>query len=605
MTNEPIKRVAAVFRVSTQGQKHDDYDDSTDKQQKAAREWAASKGWEIISEYDEGAQSGADYLEDRPAIVRLISEAEALNLDGVIFYSPDRLARDHFTGMEIMGKLKRAGVRHVMYSQRAQITDLDDERDLIVASVETTGAQRDYKDIKAKTTKAKFDKAKATGKWSLGQKPPTGYRLDKNTGYLVTDEDEAALVHDIFKMIAGGAGTVETANEMQRKHGRNVSAGLVKNVIRRPEYRSGVLTRWARPEVGAEKQPLDFEVQAIVSDKLWNAANEEMDRHKHRPRAKAKRSGKERLYGLRGRVTHLHEGYGDDWAMNAATRVYRNKDKSLKSEVRVYHCYSAKTLDKAHPDRCQGFGYGSGRGRMTAHPADRLEADIILRALDYLSDPANLAQTRDDFLDRKAKEAGLDGVKAPDPAKRLPAIEKELAKLEGARDRAKALFVEGDLSRDEYDALKTSTTEKVKALRDEAAALTSVTTADDFWKRTLDALMPTPFDEHKVIAVRGNVNLKPGDTFGWTQKAQALRAEAQRVLGDKSERLSDDSIRFCERLADIFDVQVLVVDQGTDDPIVRVQGTLSDVHEEHTASTVFRSSTSGRYPFEWPSRLAS
>ena len=96
-----MKKVVIYTRVSTQGQEYE-------RQLAELRDYAARMNYEVVEEFSEKV-SGAKKVEEREALMSLLSYVEAHKVDKVLIYECSRLARraiDFLTVIEHLSSLK-------------------------------------------------------------------------------------------------------------------------------------------------------------------------------------------------------------------------------------------------------------------------------------------------------------------------------------------------------------------------------------------------------------------------------------------------------------------------------------------------------------------
>ncbi len=186
-------RAAIYARVSTERQERQQ---TIDSQIDALRAWASANAHELTQEHvytDEG-YTGSRL--DRPGLDGLRDAAFRGDFDVVAVLSPDRLARKYAYQVVLLEELRKAGCE-VVFLHRA-ITD--DPQDQLLLQIQGAVAEYERPVLGERFRRGKLLKARQ-GIW-LGGKAPYGYRYvlkrDGVPGYLVVDEDEAAIVRLLF-----------------------------------------------------------------------------------------------------------------------------------------------------------------------------------------------------------------------------------------------------------------------------------------------------------------------------------------------------------------------------------------------------------------------
>ena len=103
-----MKSAVAIYaRVSTDQQAERN---TIESQLSACREWAASNNYAVVEEFRDEGVSGVKPFEQRPAGRRLLELARTKQIDRVLVYCPDRLARDTLEAGLAMRDFKALGV---------------------------------------------------------------------------------------------------------------------------------------------------------------------------------------------------------------------------------------------------------------------------------------------------------------------------------------------------------------------------------------------------------------------------------------------------------------------------------------------------------------
>jgi site-specific DNA recombinase len=186
-------RAAIYARVSTDRQGRQQ---TIDSQIDALRSWAATNSHELTQDhvYINEGYSGSRL--DRPGLDGLRDAASQGDFDLVAVLSPDRLARKYAYQVLVLEELRRAGCE-VVFLHRALT---DDPQDQLLLQIQGAVAEYERAVLAERFRRGKLLKARQ-GIW-LGGKAPYGYRYvpkrDGVPGYLIVDEDEAAVVRLLF-----------------------------------------------------------------------------------------------------------------------------------------------------------------------------------------------------------------------------------------------------------------------------------------------------------------------------------------------------------------------------------------------------------------------
>ena len=158
----------------------------------------AGEGWIILPTlYDDGGFTGANM--DRPAMKRLLADSEAGKVDCVVVYKVDRLSRNIRDFAKIMEVFDQHGTTFVSVTQQFNTTT---SLGRLTLNILLSFAQFE-REIISERTKDKQSAARKRGKWTGGHLV-LGYDLDRSSGQLVVNKDEAERVRSIFQSYLEG-----------------------------------------------------------------------------------------------------------------------------------------------------------------------------------------------------------------------------------------------------------------------------------------------------------------------------------------------------------------------------------------------------------------
>lgn len=190
---QPTRLRCAVYtRKSTEEGLEQEFN-SLDAQREACEAFIQSQkhlGW-FCSErrYDDGGFTGANM--DRPAMVRLMDDIRAGEIDVVVVYKVDRLSRSLLDFARIIELFEKRKVHFVSVTQQFNTAQ---SLGRLVLNILLSFAQFEREMI-AERTRDKIAAARKKGKW-IGGPNPLGY--DVVSGKLVVNEEEADQVRTIF-----------------------------------------------------------------------------------------------------------------------------------------------------------------------------------------------------------------------------------------------------------------------------------------------------------------------------------------------------------------------------------------------------------------------
>jgi len=210
-------RCAVYTRKSTDEGLDRDFN-SLDNQRARAEAYAASQdGWLVLSDrYDDGGFSGG--TTDRPALKRLLADAEAGRFEAVVVYRLDRLSRSLRDFLGVHEFLERRGIALVSTTESIN-TQTPHGR--MMVNVLLSFAQYE-RELVGERTSDKISAARRRGKWTGGM-PPLGYDVAPEGGRLVVNKTEADQVRATFELYVEKMSLVAVAQELNRRGWRRKS----------------------------------------------------------------------------------------------------------------------------------------------------------------------------------------------------------------------------------------------------------------------------------------------------------------------------------------------------------------------------------------------
>ncbi len=206
-------RCAIYTRKSTEEGLEQDFN-TLDAQREAAEAYIRSQrheGWAVLpAHYDDGGYTGANM--DRPALKRLLTDAQAGLVNCVVVYKVDRLTRSLLDFAKIMEVLDQHGVTFVSVTQQFNTTN---SLGRLTLNILLSFAQFEREMI-AERTRDKMSAARRKGKW-VGGNPVLGYDVKPEGGALLLNEDEAQRVRAIFALYREYGSLIPVIEELDRR----------------------------------------------------------------------------------------------------------------------------------------------------------------------------------------------------------------------------------------------------------------------------------------------------------------------------------------------------------------------------------------------------
>ena len=227
-------RAAAYARFSTDNQQ----DTSIEKQLEDIRAYCHKKGYMIVKEYVDKAESAAK--EDRPAFRQLLMDAKDKLFDVVVVHKLNRLARNRYLSVITKHELQKYGVK--IESVLEPIGD-DPVGQLLWGILD---AVNEFERLQvAQETKLKMKPLAEKGYW-MGGRVPYGFKAEKvkdESGkthtILVPNPEEVPVVREIFELFCSGFSYTRIAEHLNKKcqnRGKPWRANAIAEIIRNPRY---------------------------------------------------------------------------------------------------------------------------------------------------------------------------------------------------------------------------------------------------------------------------------------------------------------------------------------------------------------------------------
>lgn len=277
------KTVAIYARVSTIEQAEEGY--SVDEQIRVLNKFCEREGYLVYDEYVDRGISGKN-ISGRPAIQRLLLDAEQKKFEVVLVWKMNRLARKSLDLMNIVEKLDSKNIAFRSYTERYETeTSTGKLQFQLMAAI----AEYERNNIAENVKMGMIARAKE-GRWNGGQ--VLGYdvveissdnRKRKDT-HLVINEREANTVQLIFQMYSSGHGYKSIANYINKKgyrtkKGKTFSLNGIKIIVTNPVYagyiRYNVRKDWnekRRNNINPNPIIQKGEHEPIISEEVWQIA---------------------------------------------------------------------------------------------------------------------------------------------------------------------------------------------------------------------------------------------------------------------------------------------------------------------------------------------
>ena len=286
-------KVYLYTRVSTAMQV-DGY--SLDAQKSRMKAFAEYNDYEIVGEYEDAGKSGKS-IEGRAAFNRMLEDIKS-GKDEVSFVLVFKLSRFGRNAADVLATLQIMqdfGVNLICVEDGI---DSSKEAGKLMISVLSAVAEIERENIRIQTMEGRMQKARE-GKWNGGF-APYGYMLVD--GKLEINEDEAEAIRIIFEQYVntdiGANGLAKYLEnhgikKIARQNGKNplFDAALIRRIIKNPVY-CGKIAYGRRKTEKIHGTRNDYHLveqddyllvdglhEAIVSEDVWNVAQEKIERY--------------------------------------------------------------------------------------------------------------------------------------------------------------------------------------------------------------------------------------------------------------------------------------------------------------------------------------
>lgn len=296
----PAVRCAIYTRKSTSEGLDSDFN-TLDAQREACEAYILSQraeGWVCLDDrFDDSGFSGGTI--ERPAMQQLLHAIESGSIDCVVVYKVDRLSRSLLDFARLMDIFEKHGVSFVSVTQQFNTAS---SMGRLVLNVLLSFAQFE-REIISERTSDKMCAARRKGKW-LGGPPILGYDVDRERHRLVINQEEAAMVRELFELYLQHRSLLKVAQEVNRRGWSTKSYVTTKGV-----HKGGgrfdkaklqrILTNVTYTGKIAHKGELyPAEHKAIIEESTFQAVQEVLAENSQHGGAKARNNHNALLKGL-------------------------------------------------------------------------------------------------------------------------------------------------------------------------------------------------------------------------------------------------------------------------------------------------------------------
>jgi site-specific DNA recombinase len=268
-------KAALYLRVSTEEQRKEGF--SLGAQKEILKAYCVSKGFEEFDVYDDGGYSGKDF--NRPAMQRLLRDSREGKFDIVLAVAVDRISRNNREALTFVDLELHPRGQKLLIST----CDIDSSTEMGKMFISLLGTFAEY-ERKLIVGRVKKGMEKRAGEGLTNGGRILGY--DSVEGKFVVNDDEAAIVKEIFELRAEGKGYKTIATILNKKGkktkgtknkpGSAFSINAVKTIIDNEKYTGsmswGKVRDWSGKRRAGKSEPTIVQEThtAIIDMELWD-----------------------------------------------------------------------------------------------------------------------------------------------------------------------------------------------------------------------------------------------------------------------------------------------------------------------------------------------
>lgn len=226
-----INKVAIYVRVSTTSQAEEGY--SIEEQIDKLESYCKIKDWTVYKVYTDGGFSGSNT--ERPALERLIKDADRKKFDTVLVYKLDRLSRSQKDTLFLIEDVFiKNGIEFLSLQENFDTSTPFGKAMIGLLSV---FAQLEREQIKERMQLGKLGRAKA-GKSMMWAKTSYGYDYHKETGTMTINLVQSLAIKFIFESYLSGRSITKLRDDLNEKFQKEKpwNYRAVRGILGNPVY---------------------------------------------------------------------------------------------------------------------------------------------------------------------------------------------------------------------------------------------------------------------------------------------------------------------------------------------------------------------------------
>lgn len=255
-----MSRIAVYCRVSTDEQAEQNI--SIPAQQSRITSYCHAKNWQIVDYYIDEGYSGKNL--DRPAMKKLITDAQNKKFDIVAVWKLDRISRRQQHVLYLIEDV--FNVHNIGFSSVTENIDTSNPAGRAMVGVLAVFAQLERETI---IERSKFGKREAAKQGRFGGGLPYGYDYDKDTKQLIVNPMQAEAVKLIFEYYLTGKYGFNTIAQMLTEKGFK---GQRTNHMQKDQVRNILSSPFVAGYIKHLNDIFPGKHEAIISKEAWDKA---------------------------------------------------------------------------------------------------------------------------------------------------------------------------------------------------------------------------------------------------------------------------------------------------------------------------------------------
>ena len=478
-----MKKAVIYSRVSTTEQ---DYTSQTADLKRKAE----TMGYEVTHIYEE-KESGFD--DDRTELAKVLALTNA-DTDAVFVWEISRLSRRTVMVLSTIEEIEKKGILIYALNENYRSWNENGKKDStskLVLTLYASIAEAEALKFKERVKRGKRYRVLVEKK-SYCNTSVFGYNKDEN-GRLVINEEEAAIVRDIFQKASEGYSARRLKAYLKAAYGLNWCANTLNYLLHNTAYmgqkkvggkkyykkeltklEKGSKIRFFNPETDSVETP------AIITAELFNAVQAAMNGRRTRSLAKEARNKKPALLKgliLCGRCNHVYTNTGKMYTCTSGTNEYLNRCGSTS--------IATENLNKAVWNVTKEVFSEAMAKEEAAKKAEPIAAEIALLQRE-------IEGYQDSITDSKKQES------------KLLTLATVVDDTEGIIEKIKALQKERQMMVTEI-ADRESKIALLQKRLDSPDEITEITDEDekfDYLHKVIEAIFVYGEQKHKILAIQ-------------------------------------------------------------------------------------------------------